>query len=890
MKKTVIAFVAMLMSMPLFGQEAEQMEKMKRENLVPATIFLKGNKIDGYMHSITASSYDGVSYEKVWELMDEFKFLPKDSFDLHDKIRRKMYLDIHQDNCDGFIYDGRYIVDAVPSIAQEGLFAKFSKKHLFMLRLSKGAFSAYCFFKRPQNIDLVNVGKNKIKALISLHEPVLFMQHPNREYPSRMSDIDIEKDFAMYSNVLSKYKSGKYNTGRTIAENKAAFGLETLFANRHEETILNIIEDINSGKKDNDDVLPRSPFGFPAHVKLSSDSIVLSLSSNVCREYRIVGADEKDGLIRIATITKVEPSVANMYELSADVAGRVAKSDNKLLLYRIISFDRATEKCVDLFEVLFDAQGYAVAERGKTVADLARMYPTLLKESAEPIFSDGQEWEYDVATQRYYEATHDFGSEYTFKHPSRTDKFATRYYQNAIDNQVGLTTTIFSDDETKDNNRAYWYGYEVFLSNHKGEIISRKKIDFEYARLFKSFIPYQDATGRNIGQIIVMQNEKVKKHPVDPIEQRLTFIVVPYDGSEPYYISSDIMRKYDKGAEHIYGAMGIDKEVYVLFGSYTRGEENGVKEKPNKIGFLKLSPDGSATDLSITCMGDIDGTAIKVVGNGNKSVQDKKVAALGGLASRAMLYWYEFGMPTQVFTTQTKRIFVGYRVTEKKPEIGAPSTTPTKIYYSDLLVYTCDKETGKLEKVSVVYQAPSKQRHPIKIYDIKGDDFKILSYLDGKASPDFKSEPFGVLNVTPEKAEAEKEKPTTKKSSGFGIAGIIEIGGDDEVEETSSPKREGPKAFADGSASLVTPTITTFVNGVATENKTYQFSVFGNEPIVTCTDGTSYLISTKTGGKIIELDDNKVFGPISESQNDNEFNHNFHRTSNVRYINLQKVK
>ena len=618
MKKTTTTIIALLMmGLPLFGQTAEQKKRMEDENLVPATVIVKGHKIEGYMQNIMTSVYDETPYEQLSRLLDEFKFLPKDSFDTYDKIRRKMYVEYGPDNCDGFIFNGKYTIDAVPNVGSKApLIGKLSSKNRFMARLSKGAFNAYCIFTTPKLSPYAtkDAGKNKYKTLIANNTPEVYIHNPHREYPSLAAEVNIAEEFAMYPEVLRKYKAGKYSTGRTAAENKTAFGFEVVFANRKVETILNIIEDINSGMLEKDEVLPRSPFGFPAHAELMNDSLLLSLNSRTIRPYRIVGADDNGSVIRIATLTKVKNSASNMYELPIDVLARIFKSKKTFLLYRIMSYDKTTEKCVDAFEALFDEDGKAVADDNKTVADLARMYPTLLKESGEPFMENNMEWRFDVASQRYYgfDPKERFGSNYTFKHPSRTDKFA-RYSQTQIDYNEGMTTTLFSDDETRDNDRAYYYGFELFLTTHKGDIVSRKKFDFEFARSFKESFMYQDENGRNIGQIIVLKRESVRKHPVDSIEQRLTFIVAPYDGSEPYSVSTAAMRKYDKGAEHIYGAMGIGKDVYVLYGSYTRGEENGVKEKPNKIGFVKLSTDGNATDLAVVGMDDIDESIITLI-------------------------------------------------------------------------------------------------------------------------------------------------------------------------------------------------------------------------------------------------------------------------------------
>ncbi len=829
----------------IMAQGSSEEKKMHDEGLVRGTISIKGISRPCYFKSIRNTdammpSHVILRFDHTEDLFDsKIKYLPKDVFDANDKIRNSMFESASVDEIDGFSYDGRYKLVAVPNIGKEApLFGNLTTKNVLMMDyLSTNDFAI---------LGRINSARSTVIPLqqVASNTAELYIHMKNGKYPFKLSEAGVETLFDMYPVVLKKYKQGLYNVGRTAAENEKLLGYKHIIADRNSEIILNIVEDIVNGKEDDLKTCKRSEWGMEESAKLYGDTLFFNSSSSANHAFAIVGqGNDKNGNMMVATVTLLRPGKVNPVDFSYQVAARAANIQKDCILYSIHTFNGDDGKYISTQEIIFNQNGSCLTNGNKSFADLMELYPTLFTKEKPDMFYDRSNWHFEPLYQSYI--SDNKRSEISLKgleHPTRTDRYA-KYHPEIADESALRTVSIYQDEPTKENGRQYLYGYEVIVTNEKKEVVLSERIDWEFAKQYKDECAIRNLDGTPYGRILFFYTASGKKFPTDPIEQRVNFVIVPYNGTKCITGASADMRKYDRGSEKIHSAINMNGDIYILYTSYTRGGDKGAKETIEKVGFLKVNSQGDVQDLSVAC-GDLK-EINTVIRNGDGAAQEKKMKDLNDKIASPTFTWSKHQEIKDIHETANKLYIVAYSKLEKSLPLGttAPLNYKPEMHYGELNIIVVDKATKAIERVNTINEATSKETRGVFIQDIGGDDIQITSTLIANDS---------IMN------------------------GVV---------LDKLPK--GYIRFRDGFNLLSTPHSVKIVNGVAQKAKLYKEKALANNMVVKSANGKRYLIGIDSKDRDAELNLNELTMPDIKNVSNIE---NLRRRTKARFLKLVPIE
>ena len=852
-KKVLIVWGVLAFCHCVLAQSEADKAKMDQEDLVPGVAVMNGGaEIKGYLKSIS-SSQNGRRYDQMWDLQDnKIKFLPRDTFERYDKIKRSMYLELTPETCEKYVYDGKYEVLSLRDRAQPkiNLFSKKDKeeqtdddrfKRVFIRYLRMDNFGLFARYHAPKQVSAFSKEKDTfvpISPFAAVESPTLYCYCSETLIPlteMKMSHFS--------SGVIERDNAGKYDHARTAEENIKYIGVSRVFGDRRVDKVLNALAD-----RDGKSPLSHPTFGLPAPHSPVSDSIIVAMHANTPHKFTILGVDEPDAnTLRVATATVLTSNHYNIFDLPYEIAIRAAYAEDETIMIQISTYDKQSRQCTSTYETLFYANGESVTDAERSIDDLVAMYPTLLKDDM-PNFKTGEiEWQFNPLYQSYFvkpkkevvkqekpaepvtifnigsafksigkdvkEAVSDTKETLSYgriSHPTRTDKYAKYQFRDVRDPDAGLIVTIYPDEPTKQKENADLYGYEVIMTDYYGNINSQKKFDFEFSKKYKESVPITDTEGNVIGQLLVFETRSIKKQNND-LEQAINFITVMYDGSEPYQARAAETRKYDKGNTFFSGAYVIDGSLYALYESNTKGEADGKKEKLEKAGFLKIMPDGTTVDNGFVSTDELKDIKTRL-GNDDRDVVASRNKSVGSLRENANFYIGDDFKLVKILQGDTKTFVIGYVIRDKEEPLEVKMKEgyrPTKLY-AEIAVFTCDKKTMALEQITAINEGATEFERPIVFIDQKGDNFSFVS-----------------SRLTDEKGI----KPYVINNDTFGH-----------------------ERYGDASNILSEAHVVTFENGKAAGMQNINARLFGNKPVVKCADGSVYFLAIRKGVKVLPND------------------------------------
>ncbi|MCQ2236535.1 MAG: hypothetical protein MJZ18_05990 [Bacteroidales bacterium] len=800
LKCLTIALALISVSNVLMAQDVSEEQKMKHEGLVKGTINLNGTDMPCYFHNIVnRPSIEFINNPMRFDRTDflydsDVKYLPKEVFDANDKIRNSMFVKVSVDEIKGYTYDDKYKLITVPNIAREApLIGGLANKNVFMMELLNN--DGWKILAR--NVSGRSDDQRITRLACNTFE--LYVFRNGMDYPEKLRDISPSRLFAMYPILMKKYDQGLYNVSRTAEQNKKLFGYNFVVPNFNSEVILNMIEDIVNGYADANETSKRTEWGT-TECKAFGDSLLVNvMSEGMTHKFNILGTDVEKGKIRIASLTPLKPREINPYDFSSQVCARATELSEDCLLYSIHSFDANSGKYLYSLELLFDKNGNCLTNTNKNFNDLMDQYPQIFKKDMPKMIYDRSDWFFNPMVQAYF--SDNMRSEVSLggtKHPTRTDRYA-KYHQEIVDYDALRTIAVYQDEPTKENSRQYLYGYEVIMTNENKETVSSSRIEWEFAKEYRNECVIRNIDGTPYGRMLFFYTANGKKFPTDPIEQRVNYVVVPYDGSQCYQGATDAMRKYDKGSERIQGAVKMNDDIYVLYTSYTRGtpSKDAKKETIEKVGFLKINKEGNTEDLSFA--GEDMKEINTVIDNGSGKAQEKRKKDLNDNLPNYKFTWSRNLEIQKIHETKNKLYMITYSKHEKRLPLGttAPLGYKPEMLYGEINVLVVDKNTKAIERVNTINEATTEDPRPIIITNVGDDDIQLTSSL--------------ITNDT--------------------------IMNDIVITETNKKIR-----YRDGYNMLSTPHSVKIVNGVAQDAKLFKSNVMANHMTVTVPDGKTFLI------------------------------------------------
>lgn len=845
--RVISCAVSLLCGANMLIAQTSEAQKMRDEGLVKGTINIKGVDQPCYFKSIFCRStlmpdYVSIEFDQIDELFgSKVKYLPKEVFDANDKIRNSMFESISVDQINGFNYDGRYKLVAVPNIGREApIFGGLADPKVLMMNyISTPDFMVLGLISPAQSYE-------EPMHLIASNTVDFYIHMKGGDYPFKLSSTSVEKLFRMYPVVMKKYNQGLYNVSRTAAENQKLLGYNFVIPDMNTEVILNIVEDIVNGKEDDLNTCKRTDWGMEDAARLYTDSLFFNTNSAVNHPFSILGQDaDNNGNIRIATLTMLQPGNVSPFDFSRQVYSRAAKLDKNSLLYGIHTFNGDNGEYISSQEILFYEDGSCVTNASKTINDLVELYPGLFKKQMPDIYYDRSNWRFSPLYQSYIGDNK--RSEISLRglsHPTRTDRYA-KYSPEIADENALKTVSIYQDEPTKENGRQYLYGYEVIVTNENKEVVYSDKINWEFAKEYKKECAITNLDGTPYGRALFFTTANGKKFPTDSIEQRINFVIAPYNGTKCITGATADMRKYDRGSELIHGGIYMNGDIYILYTSYTRGGEKGAKETIEKVGFLKVDMQGNVQDLSVACadLKEIN----TVIRNGEGPAQDKRKKDLNDNLAGPAFTWGKHLEIKDIHETANKLYILAYSKLEKRLPLGttAPLGYVPEMFYGELNVIVVDKNTKTIDHVNTINEATSVDPRPVYINNIGGDDIQITSTLIANDT---------IMN------------------------GII-------IDKLP----DNYFRFRNGFNLLSTPHSVKIINGVAQAAKVYKQQALANNMVVESpAKGKRYIISLGSLKKTVSLNLNELTTP--DIKNINDIKKNRIRQVESRFLKLIPIE